>query len=249
MDPMTTGLVAMQVLGGISGLLGSASARKRAIQARERALQEMMRQLAMTEEAQQRNNARSLYQTSGLMGDALQAQAGALGSAMAQAGVYNSSATAGALQKQARDNAAILADLAARNQFEMEQLRSKNQQYITSQRLGFAQQDYEEAKAAEAGSVQGIIEALKTAAQAGAQRNNKTTTRAVATEQPKNVAQQTAGDFSEFLRRLTNMKTSQTYGPVMNGAYNATLPQLPPLNTYAMQRQPWWFRSTPLFGR
>lgn len=247
MDPMTTGLVAMQVLGGIGGLLGGAAARKRAIQARERALQEMMRQLAMTEDLQQRANAQRLFQTSGVLGDALQAQGGALGSAMAQGGVYNSSAVAGALQKQARDNAAVLADLAARSAFEIEQLRSKNAQYITSQRLGFAQQDYEDARAREAGSVQGIVQALQAAAQAGAQKGSQNRAApAPSAQKPANLAQQNAGDFSEWLRQFSGMKTSQTYGPAMQGAYNWTLPALPSLTA---PKLPWWYRSTPLFGR
>lgn len=238
MDPVTIGLASIQLLGGISGMLGASAAKKRALRARQQAIDNMMRAMADEERIIQQRNAYGLMTQSGYLRDALQAQAGGLGSAMAQAGVWNSSAVAGALQKQARDNASVLADIYNRQMSELEQLRAKNKQFITSQQLGFAAQDYQQALTDEADTFQSIIAGLGALAQMGGQNKRSAPTETTKPTTGTNVSQN-SGILSEWLRKRFQVPTSQKIGVSMNGNYNATLPPvsyISPRMTYGFPR-------------
>lgn len=91
-----------------------------------------------------RNHA-GLMAATGTGGDALIQSGRNLGSALAAAGVYNSSATAGALAQQQHDLQSNLTDLANRNAYDQSSLLNANRRYVTGMRYNLANQDYGQA--------------------------------------------------------------------------------------------------------
>ena len=137
-----------QGVGGLSslfGLLGSSAAQRRAEQAREAALA----QLSSLNDAQYQNSlgqaSRDTLSAAGMGGDALHALGARLGDSLSGAGVYDSSATAGALvnaqqreQSQLAALAQSLADSAADRHL---------QGSLTIGRLGLGEADAQSARA------------------------------------------------------------------------------------------------------
>jgi hypothetical protein len=153
---VVTGMQALGALGSLGGLFGAGAARKRAIAARDAALRDIS--LAWDEElaTTRANNARSLMSFAGEGASALEAQGRSLGSALAGAGVYNSSAAAGALTQAARDRNAALLELAARNRATEAGIASRGRQELGRLRLGFAGEDIARADARQAAGFSGL---------------------------------------------------------------------------------------------
>jgi hypothetical protein len=108
-----------QIFGGISaigGLLGAQGAARRAQQQRQALLDTMLREAQGNYLDDQTQNNRTLQREAGLGADAVRSLGANLGGALAGAGVYNSSAVAGAMGNAQRSEQSALADLASRLQ-------------------------------------------------------------------------------------------------------------------------------------
>src|SRR5882757_5540890 len=81
-------------------------------------------------------NAAGQYTAAGQGNDAIQSLGRGLGSSLAGAGVYNSSATAGALANAATGQQSALANLIAQNSANALNFKSNNDRFILGQRTG-----------------------------------------------------------------------------------------------------------------
>ena len=133
------------IIGGlesISGLIGDGAARQRALQAQQQAMQAY----GQAEDAHYQNllhnNNLTLMGAAGQGGTALTNYGANLGAANAGAGVYNSSATSGALaQGQAQTNQS-LASLGAQNEYNANNFFDQSQANLAQMRLGQANTNY-----------------------------------------------------------------------------------------------------------
>ena len=212
----------LNIVGGIFGALSSRKAKKRAEEARRAALERMMVEMARTEEDARRNASAGLMGLAGKLGDSLKAQGGALGSSMAQAGVYNSSAVAGALSNQANENSSILRDVALKSSSQLQQLRAQAMSTVYGNEIDFANQQIADAQAGMAaygqmiGQGLGGLDAILGKRSAPAAKNT-----------PKDPERVASGNFLPYVGSiLPALNMGRTTGPAMNGMQNATLPLL-----------------------
>jgi hypothetical protein len=155
-DPISLGLSGVGLISNIIGASNAARQRQHAEAQRRQLLLDMSTQNDQQYNDLRNNNSLSLRQATGQLNDGLQSQGRALGSSMAGAGVYNSSATSGALEQQAGANAAALASFAGQG-FQSEQaLNNQNKQNLNNTKLGFAQQDEQRARGNESGAYSGL---------------------------------------------------------------------------------------------
>lgn len=151
----------LNLVSGIFGAFGSNRARKRALEARQRAFTDYARWLSEQEAALQRNNAMALSGYAGGLNDSLEETGRSLGSAMAQAGVYNSSATAGALSNMGTGIAAAKAGYARDLGSRLADLQYSNRANLAQMQYGAAQDDVGYARDNFGGMVSGIASALQ----------------------------------------------------------------------------------------
>ena len=159
-DPLSIGLGVVNGLTSLSGLLGGNAARKRAQQAREAAIRDMALQLDNDYQDLVSNNRFNLLAATGQGGDAIRALGSNLGASMANAGVYNSSATAGALTQATDNQAARLTGLATENNFNEKSLLNQNRRYLSNLKLNTANDDLGAANQNLANSKQGLMSFL-----------------------------------------------------------------------------------------
>lgn len=165
LDPISIGLGAIQGLTSLGGLLGASAERQRAEQARQQAIAQMSQQLdTQYQQMIQRNNT-SLAAAAGTGGDAIASLGRRLGSSLAGAGVYNSSATAGALQQAQAAQDASLSNLAAQNTYNQQALLGENQRYLTGLKLGLANSQYDQSLADQSAARGGLSSFLGTLGQ------------------------------------------------------------------------------------
>lgn len=248
MDPWTTGLMAVNVVGSLLGGLGASAARRRAEEARARALQDYLISGDAGLQALRAANAQGLWQATGQGGDALRALGGRLGSSLAAAGVYNSSATAGALQRAQEAQSASLADLAARNYAQEAQMQAATRQQAMAQQMGWSGQDIAFARDQEAAAkgalLQGMIGLAQTFApvQKPAATKSPTDTQqsvlnlqsplqspapvqapALRLVSPTNGLQPSIQTYQQDWRSLFNFPSPRTYTPIVNGTRGTVL--------------------------
>ncbi len=147
------------VVGGVSsvvGLIQDSQARQRAQEQQQAALQAYGSAADRQYQNLLGNNSRTLYGLAGEGATALSNLGANLGSALAGSGVYNSSATGGALDQAQRDEGANLANLAAQNRYHANAFYDGAQQHLAQMRLGQANIDYGNANADLQGSRQGL---------------------------------------------------------------------------------------------
>lgn len=162
MDPVSIGILGLQGISAVSGLLGAARARRRAREARAKALSSYMASLDAEVNGMYGSGRRSMYEATGLLGDKLNSTGANLGSAMARAGVYNSSATAGALAEMGASGNASIAKMASEIDAAAKQRRNQGLQWIAGQEIGAADADMANANA----STGGLLETIAGLAQA-----------------------------------------------------------------------------------
>lgn len=131
----------------------------------------MSRQLDQEYQQLIQRNATSLSAAAGTGGDAVASLGRRLGSSLAGAGVYNSSATAGALAQAQAAQQAQLAGLAATNQYNQQSLLGQNQRYLTGLKLNLANQQYGEASSTLDASRGGLSQFLGTLGQSNLLRS------------------------------------------------------------------------------
>lgn len=161
MDPITAAGLGMQLYGGVSNLIGGNAARKRAEEARRQLVNQITRQLSDEETAFQANNSRSLEGLTGNLGNALEVQGRSLGAANAGSGVYNSSATAGALANQGAANSQYISSYATDLGSKLAQLRSDNRNYLAKLQFGQANEDLDYARGQQSGGIAGLGNVLQ----------------------------------------------------------------------------------------
>jgi hypothetical protein len=147
------------IVGGVSsvvGLIQDSQARQRAQQQQQQALQAYGQAADQQYQNILGNNSRTLYGLAGQGATAISNLGANLGSALAGAGVYNSSATAGALDQAQRDEGANIANLAAQNSYNANSFYHQAQQNLAQMRLGQANTNYANANADLQGSRQGL---------------------------------------------------------------------------------------------
>lgn len=147
------------IVGGVSsvvGLIQDSQARQRAQERQQQALQAYGQAADQQYQNMLGNNSRTLYGLAGQGATAISNLGANMGSALAGAGVYNSSATAGALAQAQRDEGANIANLAAQNSYNANSFYDQAQQHLAQMRLGQANIDYGNANTELQGSRQGL---------------------------------------------------------------------------------------------
>lgn len=147
------------IVGGVSsvvGLIQDSQARQRAQEQQQQALQAYGQAADQQYQNMLGNNSRTLYGLAGQGATAISNLGANLGSALAGAGVYNTSATAGTLEQAQRDADANIANLAAQNRYNANSFYHQAQQNLAQMRLGQANIDYGNANADLQGSRQGM---------------------------------------------------------------------------------------------
>lgn len=175
MDPVSTGLLAVNVVGSLLGGLGASRARRRAEEARNRTLQQYLSSADADLQGLRARNSQSFWGATGQAGDALRALSANTGANMAAAGVHNSSATAGAIAHAQDTLAAQLADLASTNFANESALAAQNRRWALGQQLGFASDDVSQARAQQDAAQQALIGGLVSLASAFAPSGSKAT--------------------------------------------------------------------------
>lgn len=144
-------------ISGIVGMLASDAAAKRQQRLMEEAINQLERDSNSDLYAMQGQGARELYSTSGRLSDALQSTGRGLNAALGEAGVYNSTATAGALTNQANQNASTLAGVEQRSLDRQQQHRSDTRRQVAGMRYNQAAQGQQQALYERGNFQQGLI--------------------------------------------------------------------------------------------
>jgi hypothetical protein len=152
-------------LSAIGGLIGANQARQQAQQQQQQALNAYAQAMDSQYQNVLANNNRTLMGMAGQGGDAIRNLGANLGSSLAGAGVWNSSATAGALAQAQRDEDTSLTNLAAQNYYNANQLYNQGQTNLANMRLGLANANYAYANQDLGGARQGLGSFLESLAQ------------------------------------------------------------------------------------
>ena len=155
------------LVGGISGLFGAGDAEKAAEQAAEASITQFQQSAANQQSQALAGGQTGLYGLTGTLRDALGRMGGGLGSGLARAGVWNSSAAAGALSNaEATDSQQVSSyatDLANR----ISQMKFQADQQASQMQLGLANSNLNYARQQAADSEKGIASGLGALGQFG----------------------------------------------------------------------------------
>lgn len=160
MFPLAAVTTGVSALGAIQGLLGGNAAAARARQAQEQAIRDMEAENAQYESNAFGSGRRGLYDLTGTLRDSLEQSGRGLGSAMAGGGVYNSSATAGALANEATSNNQTLGAYSTNLSDMLANLHSKTSNQINGLKFGLASDQLGQAQQQQAGSAGGFASLL-----------------------------------------------------------------------------------------
>lgn len=147
-------------LSGVFGLVEGLGAQDRAKRARERALQDMAVTLDRDYRELQQRNSYGLKQATGQAGDAISALGRNLGSSLAGAGVYNSSATAGTIANAQRSADTSLANQGTQNFYTEQDRLGQNQRFLSGLQYNLGNQQVGEANSQLQGAAGGISQFL-----------------------------------------------------------------------------------------
>lgn len=153
---LTPVLMGLQGVGGILAGLGASARAKAAEEARARIISEIGSHLQQHFQQVQEGNLQALRRTTGLLGDSLRSEGSDMGAALANAGVSNSSATAGAVANSAAAGGATLGRLAAQNLSQEEQLNADREDRLSGYKLADADRNVAEAKAGAGAAWSGV---------------------------------------------------------------------------------------------
>ena len=175
--PLAAVAMGVNVLGGIKGLLDAGSSERRARQAQQMALADLTRGMEEEEANVRGSGLRGLGMLRGNLNDSLESGGRSLGDALAGAGVYNSSATAGALANTANEGNRLIGEHTMGLGDTLARLKSKTMGDVARYKLGFASNDMNMAREQQAGAAGGIASILGSLGQmnlgkSGANANN-----------------------------------------------------------------------------
>lgn len=156
MDPLTGIAVGLGALNSLSSLLGGARAAKRAARARELAIRDYMRQSGLMLGEGGEYGRMAVQRLAGELSDALGVTGRALGSALAGAGVWNSSSVAGALTEQSERGAAALKSLMSEVARDQLSARRSVLSEVAGMQVRGASEDYANAMAQRAEGLHGL---------------------------------------------------------------------------------------------
>lgn len=143
-------------ISGVIGLVEGIGAEDRAKRARERALTDLSSHLASQVQQMKERNRYGLNKATGVASDAVHSLGTNLGASLAGAGVYNSSATAGALASATRSADTALADQAGTNYYNEQDLMNQNQRYLSGLQYNLGNQQVGEASQQLGGAASGL---------------------------------------------------------------------------------------------
>lgn len=143
-------------LSGVLGLVEGLGAEDRAKRARERALNDMAVQLDRDYQDLKGRNQYGLNKATGRAGDSIAALGRSLGSSLAGAGVYNSSATAGTLANAQRSADQALSEQAGNNYYGEQDLLNSNRRFLTGLQYNLGNQQVGEAQQQLGGAASGL---------------------------------------------------------------------------------------------
>jgi hypothetical protein len=153
-------------IGGIQsivGLFGANSAQQRAEQAAQQAITQYQSNANQAYNDTAQAGQGNLYALSGQLSNQLQRQGGALGQALANAGVYNSTAAAGALANQGAANAGALSQEQSALGASLNQLKDQTGMQAAQMQYGLNQNNLNYARnlyGQSIGGVQGFLQNL-----------------------------------------------------------------------------------------
>ncbi len=147
-------------LQSILGLFGADDAQKRAEEAAQQAITQFKTNASAAYNDTASAGQGNLYALSGQLSQALQRQGGALGQALANAGVFNSSAAAGALANQGAANAGVLGTAQTNLGNSLNQLKNETGMEAAQMQFGLNQNNLNYARQQTAGAQNGIASFL-----------------------------------------------------------------------------------------
>jgi hypothetical protein len=156
----------------VSGLFGESSAKAQ----EQAAIHSMQANNANDYQNLVNNNQRTLLQQTGTGGSGITQLGSRLGSAYANAGLYNSTGVAGGLNQAAAEGQSSLADLATRQNQNQQQLLDQQRNQVAQMQYGFGSQNLANARtdtATAAGGLQSYLQKM-TQATLGAAGNTMT---------------------------------------------------------------------------
>ena len=231
MDPVSVGLAGLNVVSGLLGASSAAKARRAAEAARRQALSDFMVESDRRLTELRTQNARALWSATGKGGDALQALGARLGSAMAASGVYNSSATAGALTRAQDNLSASLIDLATRNANAEAEHEARARQYALGQQLDWGTQSLMQAMQSQSEARTGIGNSLLTLGAALGKPNKPSTPAAgLATTPAAGGVQSPIQALQYSLRNQMGVPDGRSFGAYLNGLQGAKVLGVRPFN-------------------
>lgn len=159
-------------LGGIGGLFSGLNAQRQQEQAEQNAIRDLS--TAQNEDvlATQGAGLEEIAGLSGTLTNQLGAQARGLGAAEAGAGVYNSSAVAGAVANEAAANSATVGRATSNLAQTLARIRAQNAEQVANMRYGFAANNLNFARQQTSGSVNGLSSMLSRLAQVNLNNNS-----------------------------------------------------------------------------
>lgn len=146
-------------VGGIQsilGLFGADDAQKRAQEAAQMAILQFQQNASKAYNDTASAGQGNLYALSGQLATQLERQGGALGQALANAGVFNSSAAAGALANQGAANAGALATAQTNLGAELDQLKNQTGMEAAQMQFGLNQNNLNYARQQYGNAVGGV---------------------------------------------------------------------------------------------
>lgn len=151
--------IAGPLIGGVQsilGLFGASAAERRAQEAAQQAILQYKQSASAAYNDTASAGQGNLYALSGQLSKQLERQGGALGQALANAGVYNSSAAAGAIANQGEANAGALATTQTNLGNSLNQLKNQTGMEAAQMQFGLNQNNLNYARQQVAGSQAGI---------------------------------------------------------------------------------------------
>ena len=134
------------LISGISGLLGGKSKEQRAMEAYQAAANDWARANNQTAIARNQRDDTNVAAAAGQGGDMVRQVGSNVGGALANAGVYNSSTAAGAIDQAARTSGAQVSNLASTNRYNELQADNSANQHIADMRMGIGLNAYNAAR-------------------------------------------------------------------------------------------------------
>lgn len=153
-------LDAIPIAASVFGGFDAARRAKNAAREREKLLTDYQGLINQDYSNSVGNTQQNVLSQTGLLGDALRTYGSNAGAANANAGIYNSSATAGNIARLGQTGQQTLADMAMRGKQSSDAILSSGRKFLLGQRLGIADNNYNDARENLGGAQGGLMSGL-----------------------------------------------------------------------------------------